>query len=125
MTTLSDAPDTHSRPRFGVLVIGQTVSSFGDAFATVAMPLLVLRLTGSIGDMGIVSGLSSACQLIGGLISGAVVDRVGRRLLLPACDGAQALLVGSIPFVWLVVTPGDLSQIGILIIYLVVIVSSI
>jgi MFS family permease len=125
MTTLSDAPDTHSRPRFGVLVIGQTVSSFGDAFATVAMPLLVLRLTGSIGDMGIVSGLSSACQLIGGLISGPVVDRVDRRLLLLACDGAQALLVGSIPFVWLVVTPGDLSQIGILIIYLVVIVSSI
>ncbi len=125
MTTLSDVPDTRLRPRFGVLVIGQTVSSFGDAFATVAMPLLVLRLTRSVSDMGIVAGLSSASQLIGGLISGPVVDRVDRRFLLLACDGAQALLVGSIPFVWLVVTPGDLSRIGILLIYLVVIVSSI
>jgi MFS family permease len=125
MTALSDAPGTRPRPRFGVLVIGQTVSSFGDAFANVAMPLLVLRLTGSVSEMGIVAGLSSGCQLIGGLISGPVVDRVDRRFLLLACDGAQALLVGSIPFVWLVVKPGDLSQIGILLIYLVVTVSSI
>lgn len=125
MTTLSDAQGTRLRPRFGVLVIGQMISSFGDAFATVAMPLLVLRLTGSVSEMGIVAGLSSACQLIGGLISGPVVDRVDRRFLLLACDGAQALLVGSIPFAWLTVTPGDLSQFGILLIYFVVIVSSI
>jgi MFS family permease len=125
MTTPDNAVATRRRPRFGVLVIGQTVSSFGDAFANVAMPLLVLRLTGSVADMGVVAGLSSACQLVGGLISGPVVDRVDRRLLLLACDGAQVLLVGSIPFVFLVLAPDDLSRVGIYLVYFVVIVSSI
>src|SRR5207244_11872124 len=89
-----------ARHRFAILLGGQTVSAFGDAFANVAMPLLVLRTTGSAGQMGVVVGLSLAFQLVGGVLAGPVVDRMDRRRLLIVCDCAQLALAGSIPIVW-------------------------
>jgi MFS family permease len=70
---------------------GQTVSSVGDAFAFVAMPLLVLEISGSIAKMGVVTAIASAGQIIAGLFSGTVVDRLDRRRLMIACDVARAL----------------------------------
>jgi hypothetical protein len=44
---------------FPIVLIGQTINAFGDAFANVAMPLLVLSLTGSAAQMGVVLGSPS------------------------------------------------------------------
>ena len=78
---------------------GQAISALGDAFAFVAIPLLVLEATGSVARMGLVSATGVAAQMIGGLFSGAIADRVNRRKLMIACDlgrtaarGAQQLV---------------------------------
>jgi MFS family permease len=71
---------------------GQAVSAVGDAFAFVAMPLLVLELTGSIAKMGVVTAIASAAQIVAGLFSGTIVDRLDRRRLMIGCDVARAAL---------------------------------
>lgn len=85
------------RRPFLVVLVGQSVSAAGDAFSNVAMPLLVLRLTGSVTQMGVVSGISTLGQLIGGIVAGPFVDRHDRRRTLLACDWFQLLLGLSIP----------------------------
>ena len=45
---------------FNVFWAGQTLSFVGDAFSTVAIPLLVLQLTGSLTQMGVVTALIGA-----------------------------------------------------------------
>jgi MFS family permease len=70
---------------------GQAVSAVGDAFAFVAMPLLVLEISGSIAKMGVVTAIASAGQILAGLFSGTVVDRLDRRRLMIGCDVARAV----------------------------------
>jgi Na+/melibiose symporter-like transporter len=89
------------------------------------MPLLVLSTTGSVAQMGIVVGLSTAGQLAGGLLAGPIVDRLDRRRLMLACDWLQLALVGLIPVVWWLVPASTLETAGIWLIYTVVTVSSV
>jgi MFS family permease len=79
---------------------GQFASSAGDAFAFIAMPLLVLDLTGSVVQMGNVTALACAAHLAMSLVSGIVVDRVDRRSLLIATDLARTALYAAIPVGW-------------------------
>jgi predicted MFS family arabinose efflux permease len=76
---------------------GQAASNLGDAFAFVAMPLLVLHTTGSVAGMGTVTACAAAGQLCATPFSGLVVDRVHRRRLMIACDLARLVLYGSVP----------------------------
>jgi MFS family permease len=121
-----DAGDVRSpaQGRFGILLGGQTVSALGDAFSNVAMPLLVLSTTGSVAQMGLVAGVSTAAQLGGGVVAGPVVDRLDRRRLLVLCDMAQLVLGASIPVVWWLVTPEAWGRYGMTLIYVVVAASS-
>ncbi|MFC0098352.1 MFS transporter [Micromonospora marina] len=120
----TDAPSSRGRS-FGFLLAGQSISALGDAFANVAMPLLVLASTGSATQMGIVAGLSMVAQLVGGVLAGPIVDQVDRRRLLMACDWAQFALAGSVPLVWWVVPAPVWDRYGIWLIYAVVVASSI
>jgi MFS family permease len=79
---------------------GQAISALGDAFAFVAIPLLVLEATGSVARMGLVSATGVAAQMIGGLFSGAIADRVNRRKLMIACDLGRTAAYGLIPLCW-------------------------
>jgi hypothetical protein len=76
---------------------GQAASNLGDAFAFVAMPLLVLNTTGSVAGMGTVTACAAAGQLCATPFSGLVVDRVHRRRLMIACDLARLGLYGLVP----------------------------
>ncbi|MCA2219345.1 MFS transporter [Jidongwangia harbinensis] len=125
---MSDPPDTaiagaRVRYRFPLLLTGQTVSAFGDAFAVVAMPLLVLRLTGSAAQMGLVIGTSLVAQLIAGPFTGTLVDRLDRRRVMIACDWVQGILGAALPVAWWVLHPGPGT--GLVLIYLVVVLSSV
>lgn len=80
----------------------QTFSAIGDAFSFLAIPLLVLHTTGSVVQMGVVTGIIGAARLISGIFAGAIADRFDRRRLLQICDLAQFALLGSIPVIWLV-----------------------
>ncbi|HEY7848822.1 MAG TPA: MFS transporter [Ktedonobacterales bacterium] len=85
---------------FNILWAGQTLSVLGDAFALVALPLLVLQATGSVAQMGLVTGVNGIGQLIAGVFAGVIVDRVNRRRLMIACDVARCGLYALIPLWW-------------------------
>jgi MFS family permease len=85
--------------RFQIYWLGQTLSGFGDAFALVAMPLLVLDATHSVASMGLVSAAGVGAQVVTGFFSGMIVDRVNRRLLMLACDFCRAGVYGLVPLV--------------------------
>lgn len=86
---------------FGVFWVAQTLSVAGDAFAAVAVPLLVLRATGSVARMGLLTALAGATAVGTAVFAGVVVDRVDRRTLLIRCDLIRAGLIAVIPVAWL------------------------
>ncbi len=85
---------------FNILWAGQTLSVLGDSFALVALPLLVLQATGSVAQMGFVTGVNGVGQLVAGVFAGVIVDRVDRRRLMIACDVARCGLYALIPLWW-------------------------
>ncbi len=88
--------------RFAIYWLGQTMSGFGDAFALVAIPLLVLQSTGSIAGMGLVSAAGVAAQVLASLFSGNIIDRFDRRRTMIGCDLGRAVSYGLLPlWAWL------------------------
>jgi MFS family permease len=71
---------------FTAVLVGQGVSAMGSAVTMVAMPLLVLLLTGSGLLMGIVGILETATDLLIGLPAGAFADRWDRRKVMILTD---------------------------------------
>jgi len=86
----------HNR-EFRVVLIGQTVSAFGDAISLTVLPLLVVALTGSGIAMGIVGVLQLLPDLLLGLPAGALADRWDRRRMIIVADLGRALLTALIP----------------------------
>jgi MFS family permease len=96
------APDALWRNRdFGIFWLAQTLSTAGDSFSYVAIPLLILHATGSVTQMGLLTGLTGAASILTGIFAGVVVDRVDRRRLLIACDVGRAMLYALVPLAWL------------------------
>jgi predicted MFS family arabinose efflux permease len=93
---MSASPSASHRS-FRLFWFGQAASNLGDAFGFVAMPLLVLEVTSSVMEMGRVTAVSAAGQLVAATFSGYVVDRVNRRHLMIACDAVRMLLYGALP----------------------------
>jgi MFS family permease len=83
------------------LLVSQSLSALGDAFALVAIPLLVLHATHSVAQMGLVTGLVGVASIITGVFSGVIIDRFDRRILLIICDLARCVLFAVITVVWL------------------------
>ena len=98
---VAQEPLARNRDFLSVL-IGQSISSFGDSISNTAMPLLVLALTGSGFAMGIVGVLGTLPDLIVGLPAGAFADRWDRRKMMFWADLGRALLTALIPIsAWL------------------------
>ncbi len=85
---------------FGIFWAGQTLSAGGDSFAYIAVPLLVLRATGSVAQMGLLTGVAGAASVCAGIAAGVLVDRLDRRTLLICCDLARMALYALIPLAW-------------------------
>jgi len=126
MSTAEIVPDAGPRVRraFGLFLFGQTVSAFGDAFSQVAMPLLVLAITGSVAQMGFVAGLSTACQLAAGFVAGPIVERFDRRLFMVVSDTLQMIFGGLIPIAWWIMPAPVWKHWSIWLIYCIVTLSS-
>ncbi|GAB3978263.1 MFS transporter [Plantactinospora veratri] len=86
---------------FPLFWAGQALSALGDSFSLLAVPLLVLHVTGSVARMGLLTGLVGAASVGAGVFAGYLVDRVDRRLLLLGCDLFRAAGYASIPVIWL------------------------
>ncbi|MDP9867337.1 MULTISPECIES: MFS transporter [Streptosporangium] len=85
---------------FGVFWASQTLSVAGDSFAYIAIPLLVLHVTGSVAQMGLLTGVAGAASVCAGIFAGVLVDRLDRRALMIFCDLTRTVLYGLVPLVW-------------------------
>ncbi len=85
---------------FGVFLTAQTLSVAGDSFALIAVPLLVLRATGSVAQMGLLTGAAGAAAVVAGIFAGILADRLDRWILMAGCDLARMVLYGLIPLAW-------------------------
>jgi MFS family permease len=84
---------------FVALEAATLLSATGNGIALIALPWLVLELTGKASDAGAVAAVSALPRLATALLAGTVVDRVGRRRTSVAADTLSALSVAAIPVV--------------------------
>src|SRR5439155_6938134 len=89
-----------TNPDFLRLWLGQVASALGTGVSLIATPLLVLALTNSPAQAGLVAAGRSAPHIVLGLPVGALVDRWNRRTVLICCDVARTLAMGSVPLAW-------------------------
>jgi MFS family permease len=90
---------------FAIFWSAQTLSVAGDSFAAIAVPLLVLRVTGSVALMGLLTGAGGVASVAAGFGAGILADRLDRRQLLIWCDIARMVLYGIIPLAWAIGRP--------------------
>lgn len=84
---------------FLALETATLLSAVGNGITLVALPWLVLDVTGRATAAGLVSGVAAVPLLLAALFSGTVVDRLGRRPTAIASDLLSALAVAAIPVV--------------------------
>ena len=103
MTTQKSALFTRD---FTLVVIGQIISLFGNAIVHFALPLYLLRETGSITLFGAVNACSFLPMILMGPIGGTAADRVNKRNIMVGLDFLTAgltlcycLLWGKVPLV--------------------------
>ena len=78
--------------------LGATTSLLGDQFYLVALPWVVLQLTGSGVAMGTVAMCAGIPRAVLMLMGGAITDRTSPRRILMATASARAVLVAAIGF---------------------------
>jgi MFS family permease len=78
--------------------LGATTSLFGDQFYIVALPWIVLQLTGSAVAMGTVAMCAGIPRAALMLMGGAVTDRISSRKVLMVTASARAAFVAAIGF---------------------------
>jgi predicted MFS family arabinose efflux permease len=81
---------------FNLLWTSQSLSDLGDAVAQLAMPLLVLALTGSAVQAGLVGTAAQVTRLLARLPGGLLADRVNRRRAMLACDAIRLLAFAAL-----------------------------
>jgi len=87
-------------PNFLLLWSGHAGSTLGSSVSRLALPLLVLALTRSPAQAGLIAALQSVPYLIFSLPAGALIDRWDRKRLMIRCDAARCLAYGSVPLAY-------------------------
>jgi MFS family permease len=86
-----------SNHTFVLLWSGQVISTIGTQISLLAFPWLLLTLTGSPAQAGLIAALRVLPYILFGLPAGALVDRWDRKWVMLCCDIGRALALGSIP----------------------------
>src|SRR5215813_11687031 len=81
---------------YWLLIGGQGISDIGTGVARIALPLLVLSMTGSYAQAGLVGGVQLVPYLLLCLPAGALVDRWDRKRVMVICDLGRALCAVSV-----------------------------
>jgi MFS family permease len=97
MLTPRRADGAVSGRTFRLLWAGQTVSVIGDGAASLAVPLLVLRATGSPVLGALAATPRTVAYLLVGLVAGPLVDRWRQRRLMIACEALRVLAFVVLP----------------------------
>jgi MFS family permease len=99
-----------------LLWCGQLLSNVGSQVSQMAFPLLILAITGSPAQAGIVGALRGLPFVVLCLPAGALVDRWDRKKVMLFCDSGRAVALASIPVaLWL----GNLSFVQLCLVALV------
>lgn len=83
-----------SNRHFRLLFGGSSISMIGDQFTLVALPWLVLQLTGNPAQLGLALAAMALPRAAFMLVGGAVVDRLSPRRVLLTARGINAVLTG-------------------------------
>lgn len=78
---------------FILVVIGQIISLFGNSILRFALPLYLLRTTGSAALFGIVTACSFLPMIFLSLVGGVLADRFNKRNIMVILDFITALVV--------------------------------
>jgi len=112
-------PDTATRPlalkrhpNFKWIVRGSIISNLGDQLTIVALPWLVLQLTGSALALGLVLALMGIPRALFILLGGALVDRYSPKRVLMLSKMANAILLALVAGFVLGVEPGATWHLG-------------
>ena len=76
---------------FGLLVTGQTLSTFGDLMFIVAFPFLVLGNKGGVGELALVMAVLGLSRLAATPLGGMLADRWHPRLTMLGADIGRAV----------------------------------
>src|SRR5438067_350630 len=82
---------------FMLLWSGQAVSVMGSNVSNIAYPLLILALTRSPALTGFAFATQALPYLVLSLPAGALVDRWNRKKVMILCDAGRACTLASIP----------------------------
>jgi MFS family permease len=82
---------------------GQAISTTGSNASELALPLLILTLTHSPLQAGLVGALRTVAILLTNLPAGALVDRWNRKYTMMWCDTGRAVALASIPLAFALV----------------------
>src|ERR1700685_4227557 len=93
-------------PSFRLYFGGQVVSASGTFLQQTAIGWLVLQLTGSPSDLGLVLAAGGIPSLLFGPWGGVVADRVDLRKLLVVTQTTFGVLAGAL---WLIAAEGKIS----------------
>ena len=85
---------------FTLVVIGQIISLFGNAILHFALPLYLLRETGSITLFGVVNACSFLPMILMGPIGGTAADRVHKGRIMVGLDFLTAGLTACFCLLW-------------------------
>ena len=97
------APDRGARRSLVALLAAHAISQTGNVVTAFAVPFYVLGRGGSGVEVGLAAFFATAPVVLGGVLGGVVVDRVGHRRAAIAADLASGVTVLAIPVLALTV----------------------
>src|SRR5689334_24612946 len=87
---------------FTLIWAGQTFSDLGTGVSQLAYPLVMLAVTHSPAQAGVLAAVRGLPYLLFGLLAGALADRWRRKRVMIVCELGNMVTVGSIPLaLWL------------------------
>ncbi|WP_265523430.1 MFS transporter [Oerskovia flava] len=87
------------RPLSVAYLSSYLLSMLGNAIAAVALPLIVLQVTGSVLGAGAVAAATAIPAFLAGLLMGVVIDRINRRTSSVVTDIVSGLAIAALPVI--------------------------
>jgi MFS family permease len=75
------------------------LSLLGNSIAAIALPLIVLQVTGSVLGAGAVAAATAVPAVLAGLLMGLVIDRINRRTSSVVTDLVSAASMAALPLI--------------------------
>ncbi|AWH95386.1 MFS transporter [Dietzia psychralcaliphila] len=75
------------------------LSLLGNSIASIALPLIVLQVTGSVLGAGAVAAATAIPAVLAGLLMGVVIDRINRRTSSVVTDLISAAAIAALPVI--------------------------